>query len=341
MSHDLVMPHLQCPFPRREHPGAASAEKEILGWLTASGFTEDSGQLDVHRISRFGTFAAMTYPEAVGPEELALAGRWLAWLCVFDDRYLDETPAGADTTAMATVLISTLAVLTPPHIPATQVEPDHAVPDPLLDALRILVNDIAERAGHVQLERLINDVVIAMYGAYLDAGAWHAVRRVPDLPEYRVTRQYSGAVLACLSLIDIVSGYEVPAAEFSHPQVRALRGSARNIITWSNDVFSYLKEARRSQFDVNLPIVLQRHRGRSAQESLDQTARLHNEEVDTYLALQAEVTRWASPELIRYLDGLCSWMQGNHYWSLESGRYGLSAADTAAILGVTSSRTPA
>lgn len=334
MTHDLVMPSLSCPFPRQQHPSTAQAEAAVDQWLATSDFTVGNEQLAVHYASRFGTFAAMSYPQAAGDEQLALAARWLAWLCVFDDRYLDESPQGADTTALADVLISALSVLTPPHVPKPQIrhETGSTDLDPVLDTLRSLVADIAALASPVQLQRLTGDLVTAMYAAYLDAGAWHAARRIPDLSEYRVTRQYSGAVLSCLSLIDIVSGYEVRAEEFCHSQVRALRAGACNVITWSNDIFSYFKERRRSQFDVNLPLVLAHQEGCTAQEALDRAARIHDEEVDAYLKGEAVVLTWASPELTRYLGGLRAWMQGNHYWSLESGRYGLTTEQVKAVL---------
>ncbi|MGW3228724.1 terpene synthase family protein [Kitasatospora sp. NPDC001095] len=331
MSRDLVMPTLNCPFPRREHPGAADAEKAALAWLTTRGIPVGSSQLGVHLASLFGAFAAMTYPD-VAPDRLALAAKWLGWLFVFDDLHLDENPGAVNATAMANVMIPTLAVLTPPHIPPTQAAARGPERDPLSRALQELLEEFARCGTPTQMRRLTDDLALALFSAHLEAGAWTAARRVPDLAEYRITRQHSGAVFPCLTLIDILSGYEVPSHEFHHPQVQALRGSASNVITWSNDLFSSVKEARRSEFAINLPTVL-RHHGHSAQEALDHTARLHNEEVDTYLELEAQALNWASPELRRYLDGLRAWMQGNHYWSLESGRYDLTATQVAELLG--------
>ncbi|MGW1520723.1 terpene synthase family protein [Streptomyces sp. NPDC002287] len=286
----------------------------------------------MHHASLWGTFAAMTYPD-VAPDRLALAAKWLGWLFVYDDLHLDENPEAVNATVMANAMIPTLATLTPPHIPLSQAPTHEPEPDPLSHALQELLDGFAECGTPTQLRRLVDDLTMALFAANLEAGAWTAARRVPDLTEYRITRQHSAGTFPCLSLIDILSGYEVAAHEFHHPQVQALRGSANNVITWANDLFSYVKETQRSHFAINLPTVLRHHHGYSAQEALDHTARLHNEEVDTYLQLEAQTLAWASPELRRYLDGLRAWIQGSHYWSLESGRYDLTAAQVAALLG--------
>ncbi|MEU9158489.1 hypothetical protein AB0D59_50210 [Streptomyces sp. NPDC048417] len=329
MTEPVTLPVLTCPFPRRAHPGAADAEKAVTQWLSICGFTAGSAQLDVHLASQFGKFAAMVYPEA-DPQRLALAAKWLAWLCVFDDQHLDENPESTDPSAMADILLPTLAVLTPPQTPAGPQLPATVEHDPLLRALQGLLGEIGEHASPAQQRRFVHEMCLALFGAFLDAGAWHAKGRLPDLAHYRVTRQHNGAVLACIALIDVLSGYEVPAAESDHPQVQVLRSIATNVICWANDVFSYPKEARRSRFAINLPTVLQHQYGHSPQESLQHAARLYEEEVAAYLRLEEQISGQASPQLVRHLAGLRAWIQGSHYWHLESSRFALRSLEDGA-----------
>ncbi|RDI58968.1 hypothetical protein [Nocardia pseudobrasiliensis] len=58
---------------------------------------------------------------------------------------------------------------------------------------------------------------------------------------------------------------------------------------------------------------------------------MYHEELACYQRLEQAMRPHASQVLHRYMDGLQAWMQGNHYWSLESGRFALTPAQIHAL----------
>jgi hypothetical protein len=127
-----------------------------------------------------------------------------------------------------------------------------------------------------------------------------------------------------MALTDLAGGFELAAADYCSPDLRALTDIAVNVTCWANDILSYPKESRRSTRVHSLPVVLARERGIGVAQALTEAAAMHDAEVERYLAAEEPLRRTAGPGLRRYVDGLRSWMSGNYYWSLETGRYRLS-----------------
>jgi hypothetical protein len=335
MADPITMPALSCPFGQQLHPDATQVEEQVNRWLQQTGLVTDPARLARYQATHHGRFAALVYPQAQDAR-LLLAAKWLSWMNIFDDHHLDESESGADPATLGRVLIPFLDVLSPPHTPRTGPRTAAA---PLVEILRALVAETRSVASHVQFRRFATDLTVAMHAALLET-SWAASETVPKLDEYRITRQFSGAVFACFRLIDIVAGYDLPPAHAEDSALRDLAGAAVNVITWANDVFSYTKEANRSRFDVNLPTVLRHHHGCTVQQALDESARMHDEEVDYYLHHEQLLLEQAPPTLRRYLEGLRAWMQGNYRWSLASARFELTPQQIGSITTAGPARTP-
>lgn len=178
----------------------------------------------------------------------------------------------------------------------------------------------------------VNRFITAVRGYFL-AQFWEAGHRAADQPaglaEYTAMRRHSGAVPTCVALIDVADGFEVPDDLFWRADVRALSDIAVNVTCWANDILSFPKEAARSLSVHSLPAVLAGERRLPMGEAMAVAAAMHDSEVTRYLEAEEPIRERAAPELLGYLDGLRSWMAGNFYWSLETGRYNTRGAPEA------------
>jgi 5-epi-alpha-selinene synthase len=105
--------------------------------------------------------------------------------------------------------------------------------------------------------------------------------------------------------------------------VATLGALAVDVISWSNDLYSYGREStsQRSIVVHNLVSVIAGERRRGAQEALDEACAMHERGLATYGALMPATRRRADPALRRYLDGLGTWMTGNEGWSFSTARH--------------------
>ncbi|MGH8475087.1 MAG: terpene synthase family protein [Methylococcales bacterium] len=113
----------------------------------------------------------------------------------------------------------------------------------------------------------------------------------PPVWEYLVTRQ-ANSFGPCLTLIDIVGGYEVPGAFTPLPAVRRATMLAGNASIILNDIYSMAKEREPGIGDGGLPVLIAAERGCSLQEATNRTAVIHDDTL--YAFEEAEKTLTAT-----------------------------------------------
>jgi hypothetical protein len=243
------------------------------------------------------------------------------WLFVFDDQYSDESATGADLNRLSQLVTAFMLVLDNPADPRYRT-------GPFTSALGDIVDRLTAMATAPQASRFMT----AVRGYFL-AQFWEAGHRAADQPaglaEYMAMRRHSGAVPTCLALIDVADGFELRGDEFWRADVRALSDIAVNVTCWANDILSFPKEAERSLKVHSLPAVLAGERQLPMPEAIAAAAAMHDTEVARYVETEEPTRKRAGAELLWYLDGLRSWMAGNFYWSLETGRYASLANSSA------------
>lgn len=332
------VPTLTCPFGDAVSSHAGRVDQHVVDWAISSGLPRDAAETVRLREARVGRLAARTTPGA-SLAALEFLADWQTWLFLFDDQFCDEAAVGSDLAGLSGVVTAFVRVLDDAG--------DHAVlgggdgrdrrdgPDrqaePFVVALAGLMRRLTELATGPQAFRFVS----AVRGYFL-AQFWEAGHRAADRPaglsEYQAMRRHSGAVPTCVALIDMADGYELSTREFCRADVRRLTDMAVNVTCWANDILSFPKESERSLKVHSLPAVLALERGLPVAQALTAAVQLHDQEVARYLDAEVPVRRTASPELLAYLRGLRSWMGGNYYWSLETGRYNVTAiAEPASI----------
>ncbi|WP_329548666.1 MULTISPECIES: terpene synthase [unclassified Streptomyces] len=317
-ARELSVPSVLCPFPVTcDETAARKADEEIVAWaLSLDLFPGQRTELNGYR---FGTFAAFTHPDAVDHDHLMLAARNITALFAADDHYCDERIEGVSLAMSASRLAGSLTALENgsrlPDCPATE---GFVGSDPVARALRETAEHITRLGTPAQVGRLRHET-IATFLAMAAENGWRNAGHAPDPAEYLAHRKYNGA-MACLVLIDVVGGYELPVRDWEEPGVRSLSLAASLMIMLVNDLYSVAKESA----DIgshSLPTVLSARHGWSLERSMCATGELHDRLMRAYLRLEPDVARNASPELTRYLAGLRHWMRGNLEWHTLTGRH--------------------
>ena len=306
------MPRLSCPFRDEISPHADDVDQHVIDWACRFQLPHDEAERARLACTKVGRLAARTTPRA-SLAGLELLADWQMWLFLFDDRFSDESVTGADLVRLSHLVTAFMLVLDNPDEPAYR-------GGPFSTALGDVVDRLVKLASAPQAARFVS----AVRGYFL-AQFWEAANRAGDRPacltEYTAMRRHSGAVPTCMALIDVAEGFELPKGDYWRPEVRALSDIAVNVTCWANDILSFPKEAERSVKVHSLPAVLAAERQLELAGALSAAAAMHDAEVQRYLRAEARVRQAAGPALRCYLDGLRSWMAGNYYWSLETGRY--------------------
>jgi hypothetical protein len=303
---------LSYPFESSVSPYAQKVDGHALDWACRFGLLAEQADIERFRRTKVGWLAARTSPDG-SAEALSLLADWQMWLFIFDDRYCDESEAGAHPEQLIQIVTSLVQMLEGGGEPGSR-------SDPLSAALGDVMDRLAPMASGPQLHRFMHAVRGYFLAQFWEAGH-RANGRLPGLPEYEVWRRHSGAVPTCVALIDVAGGFELKTEEYCRRDVRDITDIAVNVTSWANDVLSYEKEASRSLQMHSLPAVLAHELHLPATDAIGVAVMMHDAQVSCYLEAEESLRSSASPELRWYLDGLRNWMAGNSQWSLESGRY--------------------
>ncbi|EIM89671.1 terpenoid synthase, partial [Stereum hirsutum FP-91666 SS1] len=149
---------------------------------------------------------------------------------------------------------------------------------------------------------------------------------VPDLESYIDMRRDTSGCKPVFDLIEYALGFELPEEVVDHPVIKALNQGANDLVTWSNDVFSYNVEQARGDTH-NMICIFMEHDGCTLQESIDRVGGLCKQTIDAFVENKARVPSFAhlGPQVdgwvTGYVQGLQDWIVGSLHWSFMTKRY--------------------
>jgi 2-methylisoborneol synthase len=261
----------------------------------------------------FGRAVCLCHPDHADIDRLVVAARLLVAENVVDDCYCEDH--GGSPEGLGARLMIAHSALDPLH--AT---PEYETPwreglsaDAPLRAYRSAMEHTVPWAAPTQADRLRHDLARLHLG-YLCEAAWSLDGVTPAVWEYLVMRQFNN-FRPCLTLTDLVAGYELPAPLQTLPELQRVTALAGNAATLVNDLYSYTKELRAKRPHLNLPTVLARRERLSDRDAYLKAVEIHNAIMRSFETESALLqTRIPDPVLARYLTGLASWVSGNHEW---------------------------
>ncbi|WP_339493832.1 family 2 encapsulin nanocompartment cargo protein terpene cyclase [Pseudomonas sp. RA_105y_Pfl2_P56] len=311
---------LRCPEAQDidENLGA-EVNRRLMSWIEQVGIFP--GKQTAVRDSNFGRFAMLCHRDTDDPDRLLLSAQCFAALFAVDDYYCDDERTGSVPQLVGPRLSLALAAMEPAYLPVPfSVELDQALlRDPVLVALRAYMHRVAQFSTPSQLARIRHET-IAMFVTMTAEATWRIERMVPAIWEYLAQRQIN-SFLPCMSLIDVIGGYELPANIYSSPAVRRVTVLAASATMIANDLYSARKENMAQIGDFNLPSLLAREQRGSLSDAMSRSADIHDEVVRLYEEADQALRAGSSSLLLRYLNGVQTWLAGNLEWHKHSGRY--------------------
>ncbi|TFK30274.1 terpenoid synthase [Coprinopsis marcescibilis] len=146
---------------------------------------------------------------------------------------------------------------------------------------------------------------------------------IPDLESYIDVRRDTSGCKPCWALIEYALDIDLPDFVAEHPVIAALNQGTNDLVTWSNDIFSFNVEQSRGDTH-NMIVILMQHHGHSLQSAIDYVGDLCQQTIDTFCSNKNNLPSWG-PEIddivARYVQGLQDWIVGSLHWSFQTHRY--------------------
>lgn len=315
-----TIPALHCPEPLR-HDDALATELDarLREWAEHVGIYP--GRIDHVLRARFGRLIMLCYPQSDDVERLMIPARCTLAAWALDDHYCDDTILGAAPELVGSRLaIAAAAVhrirLPSPHAAGLDTAVDR---DPVLQAVRSAVEHLAHHATPAQVSRA-GHVFTSLFLALGQEATWRATHRTPAVWEYLVNRQFN-SFGPCLSVIDLVGGYELDPALWADPRIQQAFTNAALAASLVNDLYSLSRETAYTAGDFNLPLAVAAEEHCTLQEAVERTAAVHDDLMRHYEQQATSLTLTGPPELGRFLAGITAWCGGNHAWHRNNPRY--------------------
>ncbi|PCH34836.1 terpenoid synthase [Wolfiporia cocos MD-104 SS10] len=142
---------------------------------------------------------------------------------------------------------------------------------------------------------------------------------IPDLESYVALRRDSSGVKILLDLIEYSAGLRIPDRIYAAPMLQQLRTDVCNIISWSTDIASYVRQHSDRH---NLVVVLMAQRRLTAQGAVTAAGRLVKETIANFFANEASLLAQsfghADADVRRYAQGLRDCIVGSTHWLYET-----------------------
>ena len=313
----IKMPKFYCPIAMAWSPYYETANKKVVEWLYKFEIYENLTQRDYLAKAGFPNFPGKSLPEAK-EHLLPMPGKEAMWLQAFDDVHCDEKHGGTSLEEHIILLGKLTRIIEEPR---SQLLLDNR----WARSLRDLRLEVGEHATAVQVDRWIQANI-----EFFNGSIWEVVNRneelVPTINDYVMMWLKQSAIYPMIVFTDIVSGYEVPAAEWSDPKARVLREMVAIMIGWDNDLTSYEKEAHRAAVRgypeiQNLVSVVASNLQCSVDEAVAVSGAMRDRTMAQFIQLRDELIMRGSPTLTRYANGLGQWIRGYIDYSGLSPRY--------------------
>ncbi|KAI0654383.1 terpenoid synthase [Cubamyces menziesii] len=316
----ILLPDLisHCSFPLRRNPHHVLASAESKLWLLAQcGLNEEKRK--TFRGLKGGLLAAIGYPLA-GCDQLRVCCDWINLLFHLDD--ICDEMGDEEAIDTAAEIIGVLCETQPTSIVGR-----------LTQSFWSRVSSTASPGAQ---RRFIEGLEL-FFSAVVQQAKHRQYNDIPDLESYIAMRRDTSGCKTCFALIEYANDLDIPDCVFENAVVRGMEEAANDIITWSNDIYSYNVEQANGDTH-NMVAVIRARESLSLQQAIDYVGTLCVQCIDRFQTLQQLLPSWG-PEvdvpLRAYIDGLGDWMIGSLVWSFETERYfGHAAPKVRATLAV-------
>ncbi|HEU5026440.1 MAG TPA: hypothetical protein VFV01_16095 [Spirillospora sp.] len=316
------MPEFSLPYEPLLNPRVAGLRAHTAEWARAMGMLDvdvpGGWTPEAFDAADYAMFAALTHPDAPGPE-LELIADWHLWRFFFDDFFAERFKRPRDLLGARAY---TARLLAPPeaHVPSDPAE--RGLADLRARTETAMSGD--ERAG-------LDDALRQLADSWLWELAGLVHNRVPDPVDYiEMRRRTSGAAFTAALLRHAHAGGLPPDVLASTP-MQALHDTFADVAGLRNDLLSYPKEIASAEGHDNAVVAAERFLGCGTQRAADIVADLVEARVRQFertaaaelpiLAAESGLDAAARDGLARHVRAMRRWMAGDLRWSTTTGRY--------------------
>ncbi|KAL5534778.1 hypothetical protein ACEPAG_1242 [Sanghuangporus baumii] len=192
--------------------------------------------------------------------------------------------------------------------------------------IAIFTRDFMSRLSGVSSELLKR--FIAHFIQYIDATVREAGNRtdgkIPTFEEHLRLRRDNGGLFSTFDIIEVALGITLPPEVFVDSNFQSIVLAANDMISYSNDIYSYAKEVVDGVENCNAITILMHNKRLSHQEAVDEVGELYKDCADTIVASKAAM-RSFGPDVdelaYNYVHGLEQWICGHNAWNLITRRF--------------------
>jgi hypothetical protein len=255
-----------------------------------------------------------TSPQA-GTDTIGPVAEWLLWLFPLDDLCEEIFAAGK-----ATELVPADAGSLARHLLAT------ALPEAVATGLGEFCEDVTARMSSGWADQFRRDLDSYLLHAIRYAGM-SAEDDLPALDEFLALRREEGAAKPTIDLVEVAVRTDLPEQFRSSTAWRHLHDACADVLTWTNDIYSYQKE-RHAGNRFNLVDVLVQHDRLPEHDARARAVDMTNEKAQEFAARAAELLHsheFASLDgqvrsgVLRCVRGMEHWMRGQYEWFVITG----------------------
>lgn len=311
------------PVPEPDPVRVAEVSRRIKDWALDEVELYPPEWEDQFDGFSLGRYMVACHPDAPTVDHLMAATRLMAAENAVDDCYCEDhggTPVG-----LGGRLLLAHTALDPVHTTQEYQAPwaESLHSDAPRRAYRSAMDYFLQISTAAQADRFRHDMARLHLG-YLAEAAWAETDYVPQVWEYLAMRQFNN-FRPCPTITDTVGGYELPADLHAQPAMQRVIALASNATTIVNDLYSYTKELASPGRHLNLPVVLAERESLTERDAYLKAVEVHNGLMHAFEAEAAALALACPvPQVIRFLRGVATWVDGNHHWhQTNTYRYGL------------------
>lgn len=310
------------PWALNPNPLLAQVERECQQWWSQYDVFPFGKKRELFKKQGFGMFAAIMHPRA-GHVYLTNTAHYLYFLFAFDD--IAEKVSAAEVIDMAKAVF---AKLDPTAFPG----PVPKVKGPIRELVRCMTSiwkDLLKTSTPTFQRRFIadfKDYIDAVIAEVSDKNQHHT----PDLESYVSARRKTGACRTTFDFIEYVDHLDVPDSIYASPLMDELSDAGNDIITWSNDIYSFNREYWQGIHNYNMVSVMMNQNKVSVQEAINATAELYRARVQNFVDikeqfLESVAESFDDPRVLdhtaQYIQGLEDSLIGCIEFNFASNRY--------------------
>ncbi|KAJ7355856.1 terpenoid synthase [Mycena albidolilacea] len=325
----FILPDLfsHCPFPLIYHPNGDTVAQESVDWLDTSCPELSPKQRKALHGLKAGELTGYCYP-TTSPERLRVVSDFMNYLFhldnISDGMMKNQTEVLSDSVMNALWFFNFYR----PTDSLGKTQPSEELNAGKL-ARDFWARCIPDAAPGAQAR--FKETLAMFFEAVNIQTHMRDTECIPDLESYIALRRDTSGCKPCWALIEYALDIDLPDFVFDDPVIMALNQSTNDLVTWSNDIFSYNVEQSRGDTH-NMITILTKYHGHSLQSAIDYVGELCRLTIDTFQRDRASIPSYWGPEIQamveRYVQGLESWIVGSLHWSFMTERYfGKSAAD--------------